>query len=85
MEAIVAASYLSGGHEAVALVTKALGISVLDPTQRISLARKNLPPPPSDFKSSISAGSLKNFEKIVGHPLTKPYYIHQVLVRDSFP
>jgi endoribonuclease Dicer len=81
VEAIVAASYLSGGHEAVVLVMKALGIPVSDPTQRITLAQQSLPLPPPDFNSSISAESLKKFEKIIGHPLKKPYYFHQVLVR----
>lgn len=80
VEAIVAAAYLSGGHEAEVFVMKSLGIPVLDSLQRITLARKNLPPPPVSFGSPGSTLNLKRLEEIVGYPLKRPYYFHQILV-----
>jgi hypothetical protein len=84
MEAIIAAAYLSQGHEAIVPVMKALTIPVIEHDKTFVGGCEALPSPPSSSPSVMSPARMKQLEAIIGYDSSYPYYLVQVLVRSYF-
>ena len=80
MEAIVAAAYLSGGHEAMVTVMNSLGIPILEHDRTSEIGHKALPSPLPQVMDLLPQTSVKQMEKIIGHNFEYPYYLVQALV-----
>ncbi|KAG5716521.1 Dicer-like protein 1 [Termitomyces sp. T112] len=79
-EAILAAGYLTGGHETALQVTKALGIPILGISVWSDFAKKG---PRASFNLSLKKASIEGVEAIIGYKVKQPQLLSQALSHSS--